>query len=139
MPDFTVFSSNRLEILADRLAEIVQQPLATTLEAETIIVQSRGMATWLNQQLAKRHGVWAQCEFPFPRNFVLQVFRAVLGDSVAEHGFSRTRLLWAVLAALPDCLSRPAFSSLDAYLGEDELDFYHDCQSIYASMLEDEA
>ena len=25
------------------------------------------------------------------------------------------------------------------YLGEDELDFYHDCQSIYASMLDDES
>ena len=38
-----VFTSNRLEILADALARVLEKPLATPLAKELILVQSKGM------------------------------------------------------------------------------------------------
>ncbi|MGB5423335.1 MAG: exodeoxyribonuclease V subunit gamma, partial [Desulfobacterales bacterium] len=66
MSELRIFTGNRLEILADRLAEVVSRPQATTLEPETVIVQSRGMERWVSMALARRNGICANMAFPFP-------------------------------------------------------------------------
>ncbi|HEX4086390.1 MAG TPA: exodeoxyribonuclease V subunit gamma, partial [Chthoniobacteraceae bacterium] len=60
------FSCNRLEILAERLAEVLS-PLANPLTPERVVVQSRGMARWLSLQIAGSAGICMNFEFPFPR------------------------------------------------------------------------
>ncbi|MBW2001697.1 MAG: exodeoxyribonuclease V subunit gamma, partial [Deltaproteobacteria bacterium] len=54
-----LFTSNRLEILADILAEVLEEPLASVLDEEIIVVQSKGMERWVSMQLAQRHGICA--------------------------------------------------------------------------------
>ena len=66
-------TSNRLETLAESLAETLRRPLGCPLQPEVVMVQSQGMARWLKLQLAGRHGVCANYSFPFPRIFCAEV------------------------------------------------------------------
>ena len=120
MPDFTVISSNRLEILADRLAEIVRQPLATTLEVETIIVQSRGMERWVSLALAHRNKICANVWYPFPNIFLESLFHKVFPDLPETSPFNRDILSFRILKNLPSFLDRPHFTSLRGYLTDDD-------------------
>jgi len=78
MGNFRVFTSNRLEILSDQLAQVLQQSLPSPFDPEVIVVQSKGMERWISLQLAERHGIWANCRFPFPNTFVREIFQSVL-------------------------------------------------------------
>lgn len=111
-----VHRSNRLEALADTLAEIVSTPLGSPTRPEIIVVQSRSMERWVSMRLAQRYGVWANPSFPFPRSFVEQAIAAVLGEpSERSIAFSPERLVWAVARALVELLPRPEFEALRAY------------------------
>ncbi|MBU1180599.1 MAG: exodeoxyribonuclease V subunit gamma, partial [Proteobacteria bacterium] len=52
MPGLKIYTSNRLEILAEKLSQIVKSPVSglslSPLSQEIIIVQSRGMERWLS-------------------------------------------------------------------------------------------
>ncbi len=65
-----VYRSNRVERLLDGLVEVVRTPLASPLAPEWIVVNGRGMGTWLSMQLARRLSVWAGGHVPFPRRCV---------------------------------------------------------------------
>ena len=54
VPGFHLHRSNRLESLAGALAERLRVPLCSPLAAETVLVQSQGMARWLKLELARR-------------------------------------------------------------------------------------
>ncbi len=43
MPGLNLFTGNRLEILAEKLAELLSKPLGSPLQKEIILVQSKGM------------------------------------------------------------------------------------------------
>ncbi len=120
MPDFIVCSSNRLENLADRLAEIVRRPLSTAIEPETVIVQSRGMARWVSLALARRNGICANVWYPFPNAFIDSLFRRTLPDVPVDSPFDRDLLTFRVLKSLPIVLDRPLFSPLRRYLTDDD-------------------
>ncbi|NPU83886.1 MAG: exodeoxyribonuclease V subunit gamma [Syntrophaceae bacterium] len=127
MPGLILHTSNRLEILADRLAEALDAPSADPFQAEVILVQSRGMERWVSLELAKRHGVAANLRFPFPNHFVQEVFRAVLGDAAGggkpdSSPFDPAVMAWEIMGLLPACLDRPGFGDLRGYLGEAERD-----------------
>ena len=123
MTNFRVLTSNRLEILADQLARILQQPLASALDPEVIVVQSKGMERWISLQLAERHGVCANCRFPFPNTFVQEIFEVVLGNLPSADLFDPGILTWRVMKALTMRLEDPAFEPLRIYLesGQSEL------------------
>jgi len=93
-------ASNRLERLADLLADRLAVPGGDPLEGEVVVVQSRGMATWLEQRIADRNGVSFGCRFPFPRHLLFEVARAVAPDRVLEDSFSPERLTWRLHAEL---------------------------------------
>jgi exodeoxyribonuclease V gamma subunit len=108
------------ERLAAALGELTAQPIGGPFIPETIVVQGRGMAVWLSHELSRRHGVWANPDFVYPRRFIDRAFRAVLGEGVAgEARVSEAQLVWTVLALLPDLLPLPAFSRLARYLEGD--------------------
>ena len=67
---FRRFTSNRMEVLAQRLCEVLKTPLASPLATEIVVVQSRGMERWLSLQLAEAHGICANIRFPFPNALV---------------------------------------------------------------------
>jgi exodeoxyribonuclease V gamma subunit len=122
MPGLILHTSNRLEILADRLAEILDTPPADPFQAEVILVQSRGMERWVSLELAKRHGVAANLRFPFPNHFVQEAFRTVLGGADDGSPYDPAVLAWETMGLLPGLLDRPGFGALRGYLGEAERD-----------------
>ncbi len=87
-------TSNRLEALARRLAEVTRQPLRSPLQAELVVVQSQGMARWLKLELAGQQGICANYSFPFPKGFCAQVPGArCLGSGSAAAGGPRNPAL----------------------------------------------
>ena len=117
-----VFTSNRLEILADQLAEVLGQPLPSPFDPEIIVVQSKGMERWISLQLAERHGVCANCRFPFPNAFVHEIFRRVLGTAPPRSLFDPEIMTWRIMKALPSLLENPAFAPLRVYLASGRSD-----------------
>lgn len=115
------YRSNRAEELADALAKVVSEPLADPFAREWLVVQGRGMATWLAMAMAERLGVWAGGGGLFPRAFVRDAFSAVLGPEACDRAeaFSRERLLWDIAAELASHLETPAFARQKALLAGD--------------------
>ncbi len=110
----TVYSSNRLERLADALSkELRANPLAP-LTPEVIVVQSLGARRWLSFELAARLGVAMNLEFPFPAALIERSFQALAPTPISPV-FRRDVLPWRIHALLPDLWDAPAFADLRAY------------------------
>ena len=122
MPGLRLYTSNRLEKLAEKLAENVAVPLASPLDKEVIVVQSKGMERWISMQLAQRQGICANIQFPYPNHFVQDIFRKILPDLPERSPFEPATMTWKIMKLLPTCIERPAFRSLKDYLGDSEDD-----------------
>ena len=97
---FRVYHSNQLDVLKSLLAHLIQlSPLQPALAAETILVQSPGMAQWLKQALAQDLGVAANITFPLPSSFIWQMFHQVLPEVPQENPTIRSN----------DCAAPPTF------------------------------
>lgn len=113
---FIVYTSNRMEMLARQLGDVLSRPLAAPLASEVIVVQSRGMQRWLAMELARRFGVWANCSWPFPNTFVWDIFGATMPALPADEPFVRTRLVWRIMALVDRFVSRSEFAEIRRYL-----------------------
>jgi len=122
LPGLRLYASNRLEKLAEKLADTVTLPLASPLDKEVIVVQSRGMERWISMQLAKHHGICANIQFPYPNHFVEDIFRKILPDLPERSPFAPEIMTWKILKLLSTCIGRPEFKSLGDYLGDSEVD-----------------
>ena len=116
MSDLRLFTSNRLEALAEKLAETLSKPLPSPLEPEVIVVQSKGMEKWLSLHLAELHGICANCRFPFPNAFSHEVFKNVMPDLPELSPFDPRIMTWRIMKLLPACITRPGFEKLKSYL-----------------------
>jgi exodeoxyribonuclease V gamma subunit len=92
--------SNRLETLAEQLADIIARPLRAPLQPETILVQTPGMARWLTLRLAQRLSICAHTEFPLPASFIWKLMRALLGELPRRSPFSPEVLAWRIMGWL---------------------------------------
>jgi exodeoxyribonuclease V gamma subunit len=117
----TIHQSNRLETLADALAELTLQPLASPFSSEVVVVQSRGVARWLSLGLADRLGVCANVRFPFPTAFAWELYRVVCGDVPEQSAFDPEVLTWRILGVLPELEALPLFGPVTAYVRGDVL------------------
>lgn len=124
-------TSNRMEILADLLSEVLREPLPSPLDQEIIVVQSTGMERWLRMELALRHGVCANVRFPFPNAFVHEISSMVLG-SYPDRAFEPAVATWRIFELLPASVNLPGFEPVSAYLekGRTELRQYQLSASI---------
>lgn len=114
-----IYRANRVESLLDLLTDVLGQPLDSPLASECVIVQSKGMATWLAMQLSGRFEVWANPDFPHPRQFIQRILRATLGEEGdGALMYSRERLAFVICALLDECRHDPDFSPLTSYLGD---------------------
>ncbi|MCC6522010.1 MAG: exodeoxyribonuclease V subunit gamma [Polyangiaceae bacterium] len=117
----TVVRSNRLERLADALADVVREPRGGVLAGECIVVPGRALAVWLGRELANRLGVWLGGDFVYPRNFVERALGAVLGPaSPKERSFEAERLAWGLFDLLPELWHRPELGLLRRHAETDE-------------------
>ena len=119
MPGLTLYLSNRLENLADRLAQSVTEPIGSPLQPEIIIVQSRGMQRWISMELARRNGICANAAFPFPNTFLDSVFRLFFPDLPEISPFDPDLLSVLIMKKLPELTNRPEFAPLRRYLHDD--------------------
>jgi len=117
-----LFVSNRLEVLVDAMARVLERPLTSPLHPEVVVVQSRGMERYLSMQLARAHGVCANYRFLFPNAFVSELFAKVLGHPAEESPFDPELLAWRVLKRIPSQVKGTDSGGLRDYLEEDEGD-----------------
>lgn len=119
---FMVLHSNRMEQLVNLLAEFVAQYPLAPLAKETIIIQSNGMADWLNLQLAETAslGISAAIDSKMPSTFLWSLYRLVLGkDAVPQHSpFEKSHLRWRFYQLLPEC-TETVFAPLQQFLREE--------------------
>lgn len=123
MPGLKIYTSNRLEILAEKLAQIIKSPVSgltlSPLSPEIIIVQSRGMERWLSMELARQNGVCANCRFPFPNAFLDDILKRFFPDISETSIFEPEVMTFSFLKILPAHLDKPGFESLKRYLKDD--------------------
>lgn len=122
MSQLKLYTGNRLEILADSLAEFLSEPLPSPLTREVIVVQSSGMERWVAMRLAEIHGVCANCRFPFPNAIIAEAFTAFLPGLTIDRRFDPGVLTWRIMGLLQRIADRPSCAEIGHYLGEgDEL------------------
>ena len=105
-----IFQSNRVEILADALAEAMRTSSAGALQTETVVVQSSAMSRWLSFALAERLGITANVRFAFPASYIWSLFGAVLPQVSAQSPFEPEVLGWT--SRTPGCASRRALRAI---------------------------
>lgn len=116
-----IYHSNRLDVLEEIMEFIIsQQPLADVFAPEIILVQSSGMAQWLQMALAKRFSVAANIQFPLPARFIWQMFTCVLTDIPKENAFTRQNMHWKLMTLLPAIIDSEVFTPLQRYLRDDQ-------------------
>ncbi|MGZ6237355.1 MAG: exodeoxyribonuclease V subunit gamma, partial [Syntrophales bacterium] len=111
-----IFTSNRLETLAENLSDVIKAPLSSPLDKEVIIVQSRGMERWVSMRLARHLGISANISFTFPKSFVSRVMSAVMPESQQNQADDPDTMTWKILGLLPSFLKSPGFETIDVYL-----------------------
>ena len=111
-----IHHSNRLEVLMDRLAAVLDRPLSDPFGEEFLVAQNQGMARWLAQQLAVRTGIAANLRFPLPARLVWDLLGCWFADLPAESDWDKERLLWRIFALLPGLAADPAFAEPARYL-----------------------
>lgn len=119
MQGLRLFASNRLEVLANKLAEDLNEPLSSPFAEEIIVVQSRGMEHWLSMQLARKHGICSNCSFPFPNAMMSRLFRSVLPDVPESSVFDIDTMSWKIMDLLPGFAGLEGFESIASYLEDD--------------------
>jgi exodeoxyribonuclease V gamma subunit len=118
-PTLHVHRSNRAEILVDALARVCEKPLRTPFVPETLVVPGRGMQVWLSQELSRRHGIWSNADFVYPRHFVERALSAVLGELDGDKLVTERELSFFVFGELARQLERPSFEKLARYVSDD--------------------
>jgi len=115
---FRLYSSNRLEVLAEKLAEILSEHPLPPLVQEWIVVQSRGMERWVRMKLARYHGICANIGFPFPDALISTLFCEAFKDLPAPSPFDPSIMTWKIMSILPSCIKNRQFEAIRYYLGD---------------------
>ncbi|MGO1070779.1 exodeoxyribonuclease V subunit gamma [Lysobacter sp. CA199] len=125
-PDFRLYHSNALDVLAGLLAQELRTPAPgqALLAPDTILIPQVAMRRWLQATLAQAHGIAANLEFLTPGEFVQRALEANEADGAAarEDDLDAAALRWRVYANLsqPSQLREPALAPLRAYLDGDD-------------------
>lgn len=123
-PDFRLYHSNALGVLADLLARELRRPAPgqSLLAPDIVLIPQVAMRRWLQATLAQTYGIAANLEFLTPGEFVHRALDANVpgGDGDLDADALHWRL-YGVLAE-PAALRTPALQPLRAYLqGGDSL------------------
>ena len=114
---FTVYYSNDLNALASMLIQHQKiSPNPDPFAEETILVQSIGMAQWLQMEIAEQTGIAGNYNFPFPTSFIWQQYRLVFPYLPKENIFERQAMIWRLMRIIPNLFSEPVCQVLKHYL-----------------------
>lgn len=113
----TIYHSNQLTLLKTLMAELIKRdPLTNPLESEMILVQSQGMAQWLQMELAQELGIAANMQFSLPASFIWHLYSAVIPDLPPESAFSKSAMTWKLMELLSIFSSDERFRAIQTYL-----------------------
>lgn len=123
---FNVYYSNQLDNLKAILVSILKDdPNPNPFDEEIILVQSSGMAQWLQLQIATDLGISGNIQFPYPTSFLWQQYRTLFPDLPKENIFAREIMVWHLMRIIPKHLDKAEFSALSNYLkSADQLKLY---------------
>jgi exodeoxyribonuclease V gamma subunit len=119
MTGFHLVTSNRMELLVERLAALVREPLAPPLAPDIVVVQSRGMERWVSMELARLNGISANVQFPFPNAFLDAVFEIVSPGLPRPSPFAPDVLTFRVMSIIQDHFGQDDFNNLRHFLADD--------------------
>ncbi|MCI1897877.1 MAG: exodeoxyribonuclease V subunit gamma [Enterobacter sp.] len=115
-----VYHSNRLDVLEALMEFIVdRERLDDPFEPEMVLVQSTGMAQWLQMSLSQKFGIAANIDFPLPASFIWEMFVRVLPEIPKQSAFNKQSMSWKLMSLLPEMLERDEFIMLRHYLNDD--------------------
>lgn len=119
----TIYHSNKLDVLKSLMAHIMQmQKLTSPMQKEVIVVQSTGMAKWLQIELGQEMGILANVDFVLPSGYLWQLFSMFKSadNSNDDIKFDKLTITWLLMKTIPHLLNNPAFETIKAYLNEDD-------------------
>lgn len=119
MGNLQVHISNKLDILAEKLAWILSRPLHDTLSPETIIVQSRGMQQWISLKLTDYHGICANINFPFPNAFLEEMADLMGVTDPNMDAFAPEVMAFRIMTILSDRKISRGNEPIDHYIRDD--------------------
>ena len=119
MPGLHLYSSNRIELLADKLAVIVSGEPLSPMTPEIIVIPSGGMERFVAFKLAEKQQICANTQFPFPNTFINDIFRKVFPNIKERSLFDLEMLTWKIMAVLPTFLDRKEFKQIKQYVSND--------------------
>ncbi len=110
-----------MEFIVEALMEFIveRERLDDPFEPEMILVQSTGMAQWLQMTLSQKFGIAANIDFPLPASFIWDMFVRVLPEIPKESAFNKQSMSWKLMTLLPQLLEREDFTLLRHYLTDD--------------------
>ena len=112
----TLHRSERADLLAGELAELVSTPLAEPVAAEVVAVPTRGVERWLAQRLSDRLGVCANLRFPFPGALVGAATAAVTGVDPSTDPWRPERSVWPLIELIDERAGDPLLAPLADHL-----------------------
>lgn len=98
---FTFIHGNRQEWLARHFAARLSADPLDIFEREVVVVQSGGMARWLQMFLAEELGIATQFRFTFPAGYLWELFARVLPEVPKETPFASDILTLQLLRLMP--------------------------------------
>lgn len=114
---FIVYYSNQLEKQKEILSSLFKSlPPEDPFQQDIILVQSPGMAQWLQIELAKETGISANLKFPMPASFIWQLYAQNLPATALENPFDKDSMTWRLMRLIPTFLEKESFSPLRNYL-----------------------
>jgi exodeoxyribonuclease V gamma subunit len=119
MAGLFIFTSNRMEVLIEHLAEVMRAPLGDVMAPEIIVVQSRGMERWVLMELAWRNGISANVRFPFPNAFLEEMLQAVSTEPDVPSSFDPDVLTFRIVGLIEAHADHPDFRALHHFLADD--------------------
>lgn len=118
-PDFRLYHSNALDVLAELLARELRQPVPgrALLTPDVVLIPQVAMRRWLQSTLARRHGIAANLRFLTPGEFVRDALDANVPG--ASEDLDAAAMQWRLYAQLSDpaLLGGRALAPLREYVG----------------------
>lgn len=113
----TLYHSNQLELLKTLIAELIRRdPLTDAFTTETILVQSPGMAQWLQLELADELNIAANIDFTLPVHFISSLYHSLFSETELNVVYEHDIMHWQLFSLLPELLTEPVFKPLFTYL-----------------------
>ena len=110
--------SNRMEVLAAELAELMRTPPGDPFAPEWIVIPHSTIGQWLSLELARALGIAANVRFDRPAEFAWAIMRGVVPDLSREQPFSPARLRWRIHHVLPEFARERWGGAVRGYLAD---------------------